>query len=61
LDLVVLGQLLGSKRRPEIMPLRLPQHGQHLSLCLGRQLAIRGTAPQAMHHHGVTLIGHAPE
>jgi hypothetical protein len=36
LDLMALGQLFGGKRWPKIVPFRLLQNRQSLSLCLGR-------------------------
>ena len=57
---MALGQLLGSKGRPEIVPVRLPQNHQRLLLGLRRQLAIGGSSPQPMHHDGIALLLHPP-
>src|ERR1700676_3142408 len=56
-----LGQLLRCKGWPEIVPVRLPQNHQRLLLSFRRQLAIGGSSPQPMHHHGVSLRLHPPQ
>ena len=58
LDLVPLGQLFGRKGWPKIVPLRLFQDRQSLSLGLGRKLSIRRPSTQSMHHHCVTVLAH---
>src|SRR5271154_3521491 len=56
-----LGQLFSCKGRPEIVPVRLPQNHQRFLLGFRRQLAIGGSSPQPMHHHGVSVRLHPPQ
>src|SRR5205807_6549114 len=56
LHLAPLAQLFGRKRRPKIVPVRLLQNRQCLSLRICRQLPIGRPSPPPMHHHGITLL-----
>jgi hypothetical protein len=61
LNLMMFGQLFSGKRRPEIVPVRLPQDRQRLLLRFRRQLAVGGFSPQPMHDHGIPLLLHPPQ
>ena len=61
LNLVMFGQLLGSKRRPEIVPVRLTQDRQRLLLRFRGQLAVGGLSTQLMNYHGIPLFLHPPQ
>jgi hypothetical protein len=52
------GQLLAGEGRPEIVPVRLLQNLQSLSLRFARQLAIGGAAAKSMHDHTVASPAH---
>src|SRR5579863_6277971 len=52
------GQLLAGEGWSEIVPVRLLQNLQSLSLRLARQLAIGGAAAKSMHHHPVASPAH---
>jgi hypothetical protein len=57
-DLLPPGQLLSSEGGSEIMPLRLLQNLDSLSLHSSRNLPIGGSSAQSMHHCGVTSSLH---
>jgi hypothetical protein len=61
LNLMMLGQLLGGKRRTEIVPVRLRQDRHRLLLRFRRQLAVGGFPPQSMHYYRISLLLHPPQ
>src|ERR1700680_141372 len=57
-DFMQLGQLFGGQCGAEVVPVRLPQDGQGLLPRRGRDLPVRCTAAQSMHHHRVPSLFH---